>query len=135
MDTPAQDRTASKPGSMIASVRMPMSSSSHTSAANDRVVSSWRRSTSENGGEQGPGQSRRGQEVVCSMQLRAARMIVGGMVSSPGDMLDAHADPPPMHLAIDHHLQKAALRCLTLCDTPSHAPFTFGGQKMRANDM
>ncbi|KAJ7095689.1 hypothetical protein B0H15DRAFT_1019786 [Mycena belliarum] len=38
-----------KPGSMIASVRMPMSSSSHTSAANDRVVSSWRRSTSENG--------------------------------------------------------------------------------------
>ncbi|KAJ7653535.1 hypothetical protein DFH06DRAFT_994305, partial [Mycena polygramma] len=38
---------------------------------------------------------------LASVQLKAARMIVGGMVSSPGDMLDAHADLPPMHLAID----------------------------------
>ncbi|KAJ7083200.1 hypothetical protein B0H15DRAFT_747591, partial [Mycena belliarum] len=56
--------------------------------------------------------------VVCSMQLRAARMIVGGMVSSPGDMLDAHADLPPMHLTINRHLQKAALRYATL--PPTH---------------
>ncbi|KAJ7105069.1 hypothetical protein C8R43DRAFT_822879, partial [Mycena crocata] len=36
-----------------------------------------------------------------SIQLRAARLMVGGMVSSPGDMLNAHADLPPIHLAID----------------------------------
>ncbi|KAJ6492786.1 hypothetical protein C8R47DRAFT_956458, partial [Mycena vitilis] len=35
---------------------------------------------------------------LASIQLRAARMILGGMVSSPGDMLDAHADLMPMHL-------------------------------------
>ncbi|KAJ7134460.1 hypothetical protein C8R44DRAFT_609930, partial [Mycena epipterygia] len=36
-----------------------------------------------------------------SIQLRAAKLIVGGMFSSPGDLLDAHADLPPIHLAID----------------------------------
>ncbi|KAJ7092507.1 hypothetical protein C8R43DRAFT_824768, partial [Mycena crocata] len=36
-----------------------------------------------------------------SIQLRAARMIVGGMASSPGDILDAHADLLPINLAID----------------------------------
>ncbi|KAJ7118339.1 hypothetical protein C8R44DRAFT_576694, partial [Mycena epipterygia] len=57
-----------------------------------------------------------------SIQLKAARMIVGGMISSPGDLLDAHADLPPMHLAIDRHLQKAALRYATLLEThPLHA--------------
>ncbi|KAJ7712976.1 hypothetical protein DFH07DRAFT_690708, partial [Mycena maculata] len=49
-----------------------------------------------------------------SIQLRAARLMVGGMFSSPGDLLDAHADLPPLHLAIDKHLQKAALRYATL---------------------
>ncbi|KAJ7105576.1 hypothetical protein C8R44DRAFT_745739 [Mycena epipterygia] len=45
-----------------------------------------------------------------SIQVTAARMIVGGMVSSPGDLLDTHVDLSLMHLAIDCHLQKDALR-------------------------
>ncbi|KAJ7676125.1 hypothetical protein B0H17DRAFT_850223, partial [Mycena rosella] len=32
------------------------------------------------------------------VQLQATRLIVGGIVSSPGDMLDVHADLPPMNL-------------------------------------
>ncbi|KAJ7158976.1 hypothetical protein C8R43DRAFT_882335, partial [Mycena crocata] len=60
-----------------------------------------------------------------SIQLRAARLMVGGMASSPGDMLNAHADLPPIHLAIDRHLQKAALRYATLPPThPLHALVT-----------
>ncbi|KAJ7107076.1 hypothetical protein C8R44DRAFT_941591 [Mycena epipterygia] len=37
-----------------------------------------------------------------SIQLKATRMIVGRMISSPGDLLDVHADLPLMHLATDH---------------------------------
>ncbi|KAJ7470789.1 hypothetical protein FB451DRAFT_1037252, partial [Mycena latifolia] len=36
-----------------------------------------------------------------SIQLRAGKLILGGMHSSPGDMVDAHADLPPINLAID----------------------------------
>ncbi|KAJ6470023.1 hypothetical protein C8R45DRAFT_797681, partial [Mycena sanguinolenta] len=32
---------------------------------------------------------------ISSIQLRAARLMLGGMVSSPGDMLNAHADLLP----------------------------------------
>ncbi|KAJ7198264.1 hypothetical protein GGX14DRAFT_305650, partial [Mycena pura] len=38
---------------------------------------------------------------LASVQLRAARLIVGGMSSSPGDLTGAHADLLPMHLAVD----------------------------------
>ncbi|KAJ7019013.1 hypothetical protein C8F04DRAFT_903993, partial [Mycena alexandri] len=55
---------------------------------------------------------------LASVQLKAARLIVGGMVSSPADLTNAHADLLPMNLAIDHHLQKAALRYATLL--PAH---------------
>lgn len=50
--------------------------------------------------------------------MRAARLIVGGMVSSPGDLMCAHADLPPVHLAVDKLLQKAAVRYATL--PPTH---------------
>jgi hypothetical protein len=44
------------------------------------------------------------------------------MASSPGDLLDAHADLLPFHLTIDKLLQKAALRYATLPMThPLHA--------------
>ncbi|KAJ7706967.1 hypothetical protein B0H17DRAFT_863850, partial [Mycena rosella] len=36
-----------------------------------------------------------------SVQLRAARLIVGGMVSSPGNIRNAHTDLIPIHLAVD----------------------------------
>jgi hypothetical protein len=56
-----------------------------------------------------------------SIQRRVAIMIVGGMTSSPGDILDVHADLPPIHLAIDRHLHKAALRYASLPNThPLH---------------
>ncbi|KAF7337390.1 RNA-directed DNA polymerase from transposon X-element [Mycena sanguinolenta] len=55
---------------------------------------------------------------LASIQLRAARLIVGGMISSPGDLLDAHADLLPINLVIDKQLQKAALRYATL--PPTH---------------
>lgn len=51
---------------------------------------------------------------LASVQLKAAKLIVGGINSSPGDLLDAHADLPPMHLAIDKILQKAAVHYATL---------------------
>ncbi|KAJ7173825.1 hypothetical protein C8R46DRAFT_824225, partial [Mycena filopes] len=60
--------------------------------------------------ERGKNRKRDGRAIVkklTSIQLRAARLIVGGMVLSPGDLLDAHADLLPMHLAIDRQLQKA----------------------------
>ncbi|KAF7346431.1 RNA-directed DNA polymerase from transposon X-element [Mycena sanguinolenta] len=58
---------------------------------------------------------------LASIQLKAARLIVGGMASSPGDLLDAHADLLPMNLAVDKILQKAALRYATLPRThPLH---------------
>ncbi|KAJ6568287.1 hypothetical protein DFH09DRAFT_809313, partial [Mycena vulgaris] len=81
----------------------------------------------------GATQCRDGRAAVTKMrsiQLRAARMITGGMVSSPGDMLDAHADLPPVHLAIDRHLQKAALRYATLPIThPLHAAVKNAGKR------
>ncbi|KAF7373394.1 RNA-directed DNA polymerase from transposon X-element [Mycena sanguinolenta] len=59
---------------------------------------------------------------LASIQLRAARLMLGGMVSSPGDLLDAHADLLPMNLAVDKILQKAAVRYATLPPThPLHA--------------
>jgi ribonuclease HI len=73
------------------------------------------------------GTNRRGDRRVAvkklgSIQLKAARLIVGGMASSPGDLLDAHADLPPIHLTIDRLLQKAAVRYATLPKThPLHA--------------
>ncbi|KAJ6586357.1 hypothetical protein DFH09DRAFT_910859, partial [Mycena vulgaris] len=70
--------------------------------------------------QRGGNQRHNGRVIVKKMrtiQLRAARMIVSGMASSLGDMLDAHADLTPMHLVIDKHLQKAALRYATLPKT------------------
>jgi hypothetical protein len=71
--------------------------------------------------ERGANRKKDGRGIIkkmASIQLKAARMIVGGMVSSPGDMLDAHADLTPINLAVDRHLQKAALRYATL--PPTH---------------
>ncbi|KAJ7780701.1 hypothetical protein DFH07DRAFT_729258, partial [Mycena maculata] len=54
--------------------------------------------------EKGMNRRKDGRAIVkklASVQLKAARLIVGGMASSPGDMADAHADLPPMNLAID----------------------------------
>ncbi|KAJ7029315.1 hypothetical protein C8F04DRAFT_928205, partial [Mycena alexandri] len=75
--------------------------------------------------ERGLNRKRDGRAVVkrlTSIQLKAGRLIVGGMVSSPGDLVNAHADLLPMHLLIDKLLHKAALRYATLPPThPLHA--------------
>jgi hypothetical protein len=55
---------------------------------------------------------------LASIQLKAARLMVGGMVSSPGNLLNTHADLLPMNLVIDKLLQKAALCYVTL--PPTH---------------
>ncbi|KAJ7213551.1 hypothetical protein GGX14DRAFT_298911, partial [Mycena pura] len=67
--------------------------------------------------ERGANRRHDGRAVVkklASVQLWAARMIVGGMAS----ILYAHADLLPMHLVVDKLLQKAALRYAML--PPTH---------------
>ncbi|KAJ7431479.1 hypothetical protein FB451DRAFT_970009, partial [Mycena latifolia] len=67
---------------------------------------------------------------LVSIQLRAARLIVGGMASSPGDLMCAHADLLPMNLAVDKLLQKAALRYATLPPThPLHKAVENAGRR------
>ncbi|KAJ7747561.1 hypothetical protein B0H16DRAFT_1320349, partial [Mycena metata] len=74
--------------------------------------------------ETGANRRRDGRGIVtklASIQRRAMNMVVGGMASSPGDLIEAHADILPMNLLIDKHLQKAALRYATLPEThPLH---------------
>ncbi|KAJ7083399.1 hypothetical protein B0H15DRAFT_762694, partial [Mycena belliarum] len=67
---------------------------------------------------------------LASIQLRAAKLITGGMSSSPGDLLIAHADLLPVHLTVDKLLQKAALRYATLPPThPLHASVANAGRR------
>jgi hypothetical protein len=71
------------------------------------------------------GDGRAAVKKMASIQLKAAKLIVGGMSSSPGDLLDAHADLPPIHLTVDRLLQKAAVRYATLPAThPLHKQIT-----------
>jgi ribonuclease HI len=49
-----------------------------------------------------------------SVQRRAAIMITGATATTPGDLLDAHADLIPMALLIDKHLHRSAVRFSTL---------------------
>ncbi|KAJ7731969.1 hypothetical protein B0H16DRAFT_1468767 [Mycena metata] len=59
---------------------------------------------------------------LASIQLKAGRLIISGMVSSPADLVDVHADLMPMHLVVDKLLQRAALRYASLPTThPLHA--------------
>ncbi|KAJ7645343.1 hypothetical protein B0H17DRAFT_898619, partial [Mycena rosella] len=60
---------------------------------------------------------RRDGRAVVSKMASIQLLIVGGMVSSPGDMLNTHADLLPIHLAVDKLLHKAALRYATLPET------------------
>ena len=56
-----------------------------------------------------------------SVQRRAAIMITGAMVTTAGDVLDAHANLLPIHLLIDKNLHRAAIRFATLPTThPLH---------------
>ena len=54
---------------------------------------------------------------LTSIQRRAAIMITGAMSSTPGDLLDAHADLIPIPILVDKMLQQAALRFATLPTT------------------
>ena len=54
---------------------------------------------------------------LASIQCRAAIMITGAMSSTPGDLLDAHADLTPVPILVDKMLQQAALRFATLPTT------------------
>ncbi|KAF7348328.1 putative RNA-directed DNA polymerase from transposon X-element [Mycena sanguinolenta] len=67
---------------------------------------------------------------LTSIQLRAAQLITGGISSSPGDIMCAHANLLPIHLAIDKLLQKAALRYATLPAThPLHKAVENAGRR------
>ncbi|KAJ7641360.1 hypothetical protein FB45DRAFT_686638, partial [Roridomyces roridus] len=58
---------------------------------------------------------------LTSIQMKAARMIAGGMVSSPADLLDAHADLLPINLVVDKILHRAAVRYASIPEShPLH---------------
>ena len=58
---------------------------------------------------------------LAAIQRSMALMIVGGLHTSPNDLLDMHANLLPFHLLVDKVRYQAALRLATL---PSMHPYT-----------
>ena len=60
---------------------------------------------------------------LATIQRSAALMIVGGLCTSPNDLLDMHANLLPFHLLVNKVQYQVALRLATLPSThPLHKP-------------
>ena len=61
--------------------------------------------------------------ILAAIQRSAAIVIIGGLCTSPNDILDMHADLLPFHLLVDKVQYQAALRLATLPSMhPLHKP-------------